>query len=761
MSDLGSGGGAGSAAGAGAGGGEIHITAGSLVLNGLITADGEAGYGAGTRGGGGGSGGGIMITAGSLSGSGIISAKGGDGGNDASVATETGGGGSGGRIVLTVDGSDSSTVKLRAHPGSRGTYLGNSSAANGAPGSIYRKRPEQPNYDLTIGGLENTVVSGGSTTVTGSPLTVDTFTAVNAEVLFDWGGLFSASSVTILQSSVTVSTFTVGLPGIRVSAGSVLTQAVTAQMLVEGDMTMESGALWRHSNILSVATAAVNIRVLGDLDVRAGSEIALDGLGFSGINNTAACAYGPGAGCNSAANSANAGSGGGHGGFGGRNRDIYDAYRGRYYDSVLDPRQHGSGGAGADAAGDWGGSGGGLALIEVDGTFTLNGLITAKGTDGLGGTYVGGGGSGGTVNIKAASLTGAGSVTVNGGRTPTGTRGGGGAGGRIALVVTDSDSSSLFLAARGGWGATSAGWSGAEGTIYYKKPQDLNGVIIVSSESYTDAEQTVIYEPAELTIDTMTLVSVSFISTQTAITVTSSLTIAGIDQSYEEVSMQEPLFVLGGQGLFFSGNSQNTISTITVNAPAKILSNSNVTLSSVTVNGPLEISGNTGVRIADLGFSDSPSISGTNTLTISTLTTPAALTVPAGTTITQDLSGGWDIGGDFTLGGTLVQNSLGTWHVHEDMTLLGTAVVYHGTNTSSMLRRLNIVVDGDLDIQSGAMVHADYAGFSGGNGPGPGSAGSTLLGGGGGGHGGAGGRGGTAGGGGVANDSFNLPVFMG
>ena len=94
----------------GIGGGAMRLTvAGTLTLNGSLTADGTAGetYC------GGGSGGSIYVTAGTLVGSGSISADGGDG-------TSNGGGGAGGRIALycqDATGFDLSTVTVSGGEG--------------------------------------------------------------------------------------------------------------------------------------------------------------------------------------------------------------------------------------------------------------------------------------------------------------------------------------------------------------------------------------------------------------------------------------------------------------------------------------------------------------------------------------------------------------------------------------------------------------------------------------------------------------------
>jgi hypothetical protein len=115
----GSSGGGGYASYGGSGGGAIHLNAaGTLTVNGTISANGATGgtY-SGSYGAGGGAGGSIWLTANEMVGNGIIRANGGAGGN---VSTG-GGGGGGGRITSNITSSD--------------TYAGTKTATGGAAGT--------------------------------------------------------------------------------------------------------------------------------------------------------------------------------------------------------------------------------------------------------------------------------------------------------------------------------------------------------------------------------------------------------------------------------------------------------------------------------------------------------------------------------------------------------------------------------------------------------------------------------------------------
>jgi hypothetical protein len=124
--ELGSGGGGAGVCGGGcpggAGGGAIQFTvAGTLVLNGRVSANGAAGAG-------GGSGGSILLTAGQLAGTGAISANGGASGSYC-------GSGAGGRIAIYSGTNDfaGSMTRSAGTPGPDGRYGGDGTLSVAAP----------------------------------------------------------------------------------------------------------------------------------------------------------------------------------------------------------------------------------------------------------------------------------------------------------------------------------------------------------------------------------------------------------------------------------------------------------------------------------------------------------------------------------------------------------------------------------------------------------------------------------------------------
>jgi parallel beta-helix repeat protein len=153
----------------------------------------------------------------------------------------------------------------------------------------------------------------------------------------------------------------------------------------------------------------------------------------------------------------NAGDCSGGGGYGGRAGDGRDSLGGLTYGSFDQPTALGSGGGGGTS-----GKGGGAIKLSVTNTLTINGTISANGTQGLG-NYAGG--SGGSIWLISNTLAGAGSIAADGGDSANTTYPGGGGGGRISLQWTGGNRTfSGTITAAGGLGYRSQ--YGRPGTIY-------------------------------------------------------------------------------------------------------------------------------------------------------------------------------------------------------------------------------------------------------------------------------------------------------
>ena len=228
-----------------------------------------------------------------------------------------------------------------------------------------------------------------------------------------------------------------GFASAMVQSGGLLTHASNSNIQ---NIILANGNT-RISNNLSVRPATLNLNVSGDFTLQSGASITVDGLGYAGgisacssNNGNNQAGLGPGGGGGATGSGNFAGSGGGYGGMGGTAFGGIAA--GASYDSIAYPTEFGSGGGSGDGGcypgnitGNPGGAGGGMVLLAVGGTLTIDGLISANGASTI---NSGGAGSGGSVNITATTLAGSGVIRANGGTA--GYYPGSGGGGRIALL---------------------------------------------------------------------------------------------------------------------------------------------------------------------------------------------------------------------------------------------------------------------------------------------------------------------------------------
>ena len=174
----------------GAGGGALKlVTAGSLSLDGTVTANGGAGTAAKNNGGG--SGGSIWLVCGQFSGSGTVQADGGAGGSYNVGYNNPGGGGGGGRVKFEYATS---------------TFNGTVSVAGGAGGSSDATHPSgQAGYPGTF-----SFPDGGNVTVKGSfalapgTYNIPSLVVQSNTILSCQGDLATSNGVVIIASSITV-----------------------------------------------------------------------------------------------------------------------------------------------------------------------------------------------------------------------------------------------------------------------------------------------------------------------------------------------------------------------------------------------------------------------------------------------------------------------------------------------------------------------------------------------------------------------------
>jgi hypothetical protein len=200
-----------------------------------------------------------------------------------------------------------------------------------------------------------------------------------------------------------------------------------------------------NATVSEVPNTVLFVDILSNVTIQPGGAITLDGDG-SPAN------AGPGFG----AIASGAGAGGSHGGYGSASETISG---GQSYDSIVNPGQSGSGGGSSTTNGS---AGGGALHLTVRGTLAVNGRITANGIAGI--SSGAGGGAGGALWLSAGTLSGAGTISANGGDGEFFGGGGGGGGGRIATFL-NSNQFTGTISAQGGQGFLLAGGAGS---IYLK-----------------------------------------------------------------------------------------------------------------------------------------------------------------------------------------------------------------------------------------------------------------------------------------------------
>jgi hypothetical protein len=666
--DLGSGGGRTSG---GAGGGAVKLdVSGTLTLNGVITANGNNGTGSYSNYSGGGSGGGIWINAGTLAGAGSLTANGGAGGV---YSSSFGGSGGGGRISINYT-TDSSTITSFAHSGSvNGRY--------GGAGTIYTKASAETNGDLLV---DNNDLNGADTTQvaainqTFDNITINgnakyvipadaSLTSVNdlvgggTGVMINNGSLLIPNTVisgftkftnngTIsgLPSSVTFSNITFyengTLPLTDLTIGSGATfefqdlNPTTPETLA--NLTILGGGLLTHQGNSTTQDNTLNLAVTNNLDIQTGGSINVNGRGY-------AAQSGPGAGVTYST----VGTGGGYGGDGGNYNS--NTVAGVTYGSVTDPTDLGSGGGRTS-----GGAGGGAVKLDVSGTLTLNGVITANGNNGTGSySNYSGGGSGGGIWINAGTLAGAGSLTANGGAggVYSSSFGGSGGGGRISINYT-TDSSTITSFAHSG---SVNGRYGGAGTIYTKASAETNGDLLVDNNDLNGADTTQV-AAINQTFDNITINGNAkyVIPADASLTSVNDLVGGGTGVMINNGSLLIPNTVISG---FTKFTNNGTISGLP----------SSVTFSNITFyeNGTLPLTD---------------------------------LTIGSGATFEfQDLNP--------TTPETLA-----------NLTILGGGLLTHQGNSTTQDNTLNLAVTNNLDIQTGGSINVNGRGYESANGPGAG-----------------------------------------
>ena len=232
-------------------------------------------------------------------------------------------------------------------------------------------------------------------------------------------------------------------------------------MQIGGDLTV-NGTINRVESTVPANPKAISIMVGGDLTVGATGVISAESLGYGSGKCPLDQTYG--------------GVSGSHGGWGWATTSPTSGPSGlEPYGSVKDPNTFGAGGTKE--------RGGGVLKLNVSGKLTNNGLVTVSAKEV--GYY---GGTGGSLNISAASLEGSGTFTagacwqsfVTGNWAQS-------AGGRLAIRLTDANADfSEFTGKILANGSRKSSPSvrehvGSAGTVWLKTAADDGGTLIVDN----------------------------------------------------------------------------------------------------------------------------------------------------------------------------------------------------------------------------------------------------------------------------------------
>ena len=286
----------------------------------------------------------------------------------------------------------------------------------------------------------------------------------------------AANPLTIAEDGVAFGSLTVLGQGVAFSAPVTVARAlvlvggtatVNRTLTIGGTLVVLDGAAVTHAAQPATAETLSNacrIDVAGDMLVAAGASVSAVAKGY-------ASSHGPGYG--------GANTGGSYGGVCGIRNDAAGIAVGTCYGSVFAPADCGSGGR-------QGGAAGGLVVLTVGGTLTLDGEIDASARSGYATDCRGA--SGGGVSIRAARLAGAGRIRANGENSSANSFAQGG-GGRIAFVLTapaaDFGAFSGTILALGGFGAAQNTFGGGCGTVYLQTGAQADGTGTVRLDGTT------------------------------------------------------------------------------------------------------------------------------------------------------------------------------------------------------------------------------------------------------------------------------------
>ncbi|MDD2325466.1 MAG: fibronectin type III domain-containing protein, partial [Alphaproteobacteria bacterium] len=286
-------------------------------------------------------------------------------------------------------------------------------------------------------------------------------------------GTLDFSSLTVTSTGSLTITGTMSGGSLTIGSGGTVTQKNGNLQTLSGNLDIKSGGALTHFANSNAKSYYINFSA---------ANITIDvGGSMNAVSKGYADGFGPGVGGYGSSYGGGGGAHVGDGGWGWGNGAGTPGTAG--YCDLANPSTLGSAGGGGNYSG--GVPGGGLIILNVSGTLTINGAITAAGSA----ASNPGGGAGGAINVTAGTIAGTPSSFSAAGGTAT-SNGGGGGGGCVLLAYTSANSiAATQVDVSGGDGYNTDGGSGAvmikqaaqSGDVYLKNRATGGGLSRLTS----------------------------------------------------------------------------------------------------------------------------------------------------------------------------------------------------------------------------------------------------------------------------------------
>lgn len=385
-------------------------------------------------------------------------------------------------------------------------------------------------------------------------------------------------------------------------------------LTVVGDMNLFGGAITHkeHNSSKKADYYRLRMNVGGNLLVDAAAKITAKGKGSYGPHTThSGCTYG------GSYNDASA------------------------WGSLTEPYNVGSSPA---ADGTYSAPAGGAIWMEVAGTITLDGKIDSDSVSAWG-QWNGYSGSGGAIYLKTKELIGKGAISADCTNNSAGSNQDSGAGGRVSIVLTDSELVDFSLAnITAKAGMSSYKKTGAAGTILVRSPEKPNGILSLVERSNKYGQYAYRPSPKETTsvvsgqtwvIDELVLTANAILRVPTGTTLDLRGGLSAIRSTASSSSIDDTGLLIDGGTLILPETENHVISGNWIFEPNGVTINGNLTVTEGAAVGTL------------LLYSDTDS-----SVCICDLTLTGDLTIDKGASI-RAIRGGYIDASANTVGGTV------------------------------------------------------------------------------------------------------------